>query len=241
MLKIGHRGAKAYAPENTITSFKKALEMGVDMVEFDVRITKDNQPVVVHDNQLARLGKKFRRVKNLTLSEIKEVKIKGNETIPTLSEVLAMINNQIGLDIELKVKGSAQIVVQTLRDSKTDFDKVIICSNYASELRVAEDFEPQVTTALIFRSVNAFSFWLLMDFLALLFLPVTVYYISWLVHRANADYLSINHRLLTKRNVCLFKKKGIKICAWTVDKVEKIDYLKTLGVDAIITNYPDRL
>ena len=52
MLKIGHRGAKAYAPENTLTSFKKALELKCDMVEFDIRITKDKYPVVMHGNQM---------------------------------------------------------------------------------------------------------------------------------------------------------------------------------------------
>ena len=241
MLKIGHRGAKAYAPENTISSFEKALELGVDMVEFDVQITKDEYPVVIHDKNLKRLTKKFGRVRKLTLAEIKKFKLKGRETIPTLAEVLEVIDNQVGLDIELKVRGSAQIVVQTLRDYKVDFEKVMISSNHASEIRVAERLEPEITTALVFRSGNVFSFWFALDFLAVLFLPITMYYIRWLVKRANADYLSINHLFLNKKKVEIFRRRGIKICAWTVDSPKKIDYLRNLGIDGIITNYPDRL
>ena len=241
MLKIGHRGAKAYAAENTISSFKKALELGVDMVEFDVRITADKYPIVIHDKFLGRLAKKLRRVNHLTLAEVKRLKIKGDETIPTLGEVLEVIDNKIGIDIELKTKNSAQIVIQTLRDYKIDLKNVMICSNYASELRAAERLEPEITTALVFRSGNSLSFWLVLDFLAVLFLPLTKYYISWIVKRASADYLCINHHFLDKNKVALFKKKGIKICAWTVNNPKKIDYLKNLGIDAIITNYPDRL
>jgi len=241
MLKIGHRGAKAYAPENTISSFKKALELGVDMIEFDVRITKDLYPVVIHDGQLTRLAKRFRRIKSLNLNEIKQCRLKGKECIPTLGEVLAVVGNKVGLDIELKVKGSAQIVIQTLRDYKIDFKDVMVSSNYAGEIRKAEQLEPEVTTALVFRAGNTFSFWFISDFLAILFLPLTIYYISWLVKRANADYININYHFLNKNKVRRFKKKGIKICAWTVNSVKKINYLKGLGIDGIITNYPDRL
>jgi glycerophosphoryl diester phosphodiesterase len=244
MLKIGHRGAKAYAPENTLSSFRKALELGVDMVEFDVRITKDKYPIVIHDNQLIRLTQKFGRVDRLTLREIKQFKIQykdEEEVIPTLSEVLEVVDNKVGLDIELKIKGSAQIVIQTLRDYKINFENVMISSNHASEIRIAEELEPEITTALVFRSGNAFSFWFVLDFLAILFLPITMYYISWLVKRANTNYLCINHLFLSKNKVAKFKKKGIKICAWTVNEQEKINYLKSLGIDGIITNYPDRL
>ncbi len=241
MLKIGHRGAKAYAPENTLASFKKALVLGADMIEFDVRITKDKYPVVIHDNQLRRLTKKFGRVNKLNLVDIKKLRIKGRERILTLGEVLDIIDNKIGINIELKVKGSAQIVIQTLRDYKIGFKNVMISSNHPGEIRMVEILEPNITTALIFRASNALNFWFILDFLAILFLPLTKYYISWLVKKAGADYLNINHHFLDKKKVALFKKRGIKICAWTVNSRKKINYLKGLGIDGIITNYPDRL
>ena len=241
MLKIGHRGAKAYAPENTIASFQKALELGVDMIEFDVRITKDKYPVVVHDNRLRRLTKEFLRVNKLTLAQLKKLKVRQTETIPTLAEVLDVVDSKVGLNIDIKVRGAAQIIVQTLRDYKIDMTNVMISSVHSSELRVVQGLEDDIITALIFRSYNASRFWLIMDFLAVLFLPITRYYIVWLVRHAHADYLNIHHRFLDRRKVNLLHRSGIKICAWTVDSQRKIDYLKSLGVDGISTNYPDRL
>lgn len=241
MLKIGHRGAKAYAPENTLSSFTTALALGVDMVECDVRITKDKHPVVVHDNQLRRLTKRYGRVNRLTLAEVKRFRVKKVEAIPTLGEVLDFLDDRVGVLIEMKSKGSAQIVVQALRDYKVDLRKVMISSNYSSELRIVEQLEPAITTALVFRSANRLDIWLVMDFLAVVFLPITKYYIAWAVRRAHADYLNINHRFLTKNKVALFKRHGIKMCAWTVNKQSKIEYLKSLGIEGIITNYPDRL
>lgn len=242
MLKIGHRGAKAYAPENTISSFRKALDLGVDMIEFDVRITKDKYPVVVHDNKLRRLTKEYLRVNKLTLDQLKKLKVKKTEAIPTLAEVLDVVDSRVGLNIEIKVKDSAQIVVQTLRDYKIDFSNVMISSNLTKEIRTVEELEPKIITALVFRSTSgSFNLWMILDFLAILFLPITKYYITWVVRHAHADYLNINHHFLDKKKVDTFKKKGIKICAWTVNSQKKIDYLKDLGIDGIITNYPDRL
>ena len=71
MLRIGHRGARAYAPENTLASFKKALEIGVDAIELDVRKTKDNQIVVIHDEDVKRTTNGEGLVCELTLKEIK--------------------------------------------------------------------------------------------------------------------------------------------------------------------------
>jgi len=241
MLKIGHRGAKAYALENTLSSVQMALEMGVDMVEIDIRITKDNHPVVIHSAQLHHLTQKFGRVRRLTLAELKKFKIKDTETIPTLGEVLDSVDDKIGLNLELKVKNSAEFVVQTLRDHGTDLSKVMVSSNHPSEIKMVERLEPTIVTALVFRATNAFNLWFISDFLALLLLPITKYYIAWLMRQSNADYLSIYHRFLSKKNVEMLKGQGIKICAWTVNSQRKIDYLKGLGVDGIITNYPDRL
>ncbi len=241
MLKIGHRGAAAHAPENTIISFQKAVELGADMVECDVRLTKDGHPVVIHDYQLGRLTNTFARVNRLTLAELRDLRVRETEGIPTLGEVITAVGPDAGINIELKVKGSVPVVMQTLRDHHVDWDNIMISSNHPKELRMAKELEPAVTTALIFRSTNSLNFWLVMDFLAIVFLPITKYYIAWVVQQAKADYLNINYRLLSREKVELFRKQGIKICAWTVNSQKKIDYFKSLGIDGIITNYPDRL
>ena len=82
MLRIGHRGAKAYAPENTLTSFKKAIEIGVDAVELDVRKTKDNKLVVIHDADIKRTTNGKGLVTELTLKEIKGLSTEGERRFP---------------------------------------------------------------------------------------------------------------------------------------------------------------
>lgn len=88
MLRVGHRGARFYAPENTITSFRKALELGANAVELDVRKTKDDHIVVVHDEDVKRTTNREGLVRELTLKDIKSLSIEGDEKIPTLEEAL---------------------------------------------------------------------------------------------------------------------------------------------------------
>lgn len=241
MLKIGHRGAKAYAPENTLTSFRKAVDMGVDMVEVDVRLTKDGHLVAIHDNRLRRLTQEAGRVNKLTLAELRKIKIFKHEPIPTLGEVLEVLDSKVCINIELKVRKSAELVVQAIRDYGIRRDNILISSNYPSEIRVIERLEPEIRTALLFRAPTPLTPWLLADILAFILFPITKYYILWLVRHARADYLNINRWLLSKRKVQFLRKHGIRTCVWTVDNPKTIAYLKELQVDGIITNYPDRL
>src|SRR4030065_2440741 len=94
MLRIGHRGARAYEPENTLRSFKKALEIGVDAVELDVRKTKDNQLVVIHDADVKRTTDGEGLVCELTLAQIKGFSAGEGEKIPTLQEALDFLDKR---------------------------------------------------------------------------------------------------------------------------------------------------
>ncbi len=114
MLKIGHRGARAYAPENTITSFRKAIELDVDAIEFDVRKTKDNKLVVIHDSDVKRTTNGKGLVSDLKLVEIKELSAEGNEKIPTLEEALDFIDRKVKIFIELKEVGSEKQVLDAV-------------------------------------------------------------------------------------------------------------------------------
>ncbi len=105
MLRIGHRGAKAYAPENTLASFKKALEIGVDAVELDVRKTKDTQLVVIHDADVKRTTNGEGLVNDFTLKEIKSFDAGGGEKIPTFEEALDFLDKKVKVFVELKEVG----------------------------------------------------------------------------------------------------------------------------------------
>ena len=109
-LVIGHRGACGYAPENTILSFVKALEIGVDMIEFDVHLSKDGEVVVVHDDFLDRTTDAFGAVNQKTLDQLKGVNLSDNQKIPTLFEAIKLIGQKAKINIEIKGKGCFEAV-----------------------------------------------------------------------------------------------------------------------------------
>jgi glycerophosphoryl diester phosphodiesterase len=102
MLKIGHRGAKGYEPENTLVAFEKAVTMGADGIELDVHLSLDGELIVMHDPTIDRTTNGKGHVNQLTLSQIKEFKINQEHEIPTLSDVLDNLNVTISINIELK-------------------------------------------------------------------------------------------------------------------------------------------
>ena len=99
MLIIGHRGAAGLEPENTIRSFLKAAELKVDMIEMDLRESKDGQVIIFHDHILQRLFGINKAVKHLTVAELKEISVARE--IPTLDEVLATIKSDLQLDVKV--------------------------------------------------------------------------------------------------------------------------------------------
>ncbi len=106
MLRVGHRGAKAYAPENTLASFRKAIEIGVDAIELDVRKTKDGHLIVIHDADVKRTTNGKGLVSELTLEQIKSFNAGEGERIPTLQEALDFLDKKVKVLIELNGSGS---------------------------------------------------------------------------------------------------------------------------------------
>ncbi|MEM3426627.1 MAG: glycerophosphodiester phosphodiesterase family protein, partial [Thermoproteota archaeon] len=100
VLKIGHRGARFYEPENTLRSFRKALELGVDAVELDVRRTRDGELVVIHDAEVDRTTNGKGLVRELTLEEIRRLDAGKGEKIPTLEEALDFLDGRVKILIE---------------------------------------------------------------------------------------------------------------------------------------------
>lgn len=99
---MAHRGASAEVPENTFAAFELAVARGADAVEFDVRLTADGVPVVLHDPDLARTTDTVGPVGGVTVAELARVRIRGGHAIPTLAETLRSLSGRIAVDIELK-------------------------------------------------------------------------------------------------------------------------------------------
>lgn len=215
MLKIGHRGAKGHAPENTLISFQKALELSVDGIELDVHLSKDNIPVVIHDSTVNRTTITKGKVIDFTAKELQ------NLGIPTLEDVFNLIQNQCEINIEIKIFGATKAVLDLVNNSSFDTEKIIISSfdwNALQEVR----FHHETIKIGILTETD-------LD-LALAFAKfIKAYSIHPYFH------------LLTLETVKKIKEKEFKIFPWTVNELEDITFVKSLQIDGIITDFPERI
>jgi glycerophosphoryl diester phosphodiesterase len=151
-LRIGHRGAAAYAPHNTLTSFRKAAELGADMVELDVQRSADNQAVVIHDLYLQTPGGKLLPVREATLAELRSIDLGGGERVPVLREALETCRQlNLGVYIELKEGGAARMVCEAL--ALLDYGAHCVVGSFRPDW--VADFTaaaPQVAGSILFGS-----------------------------------------------------------------------------------------
>jgi glycerophosphoryl diester phosphodiesterase len=215
MLKIGHRGAKGHLPENTLVSFEKAIALGVDMIELDVRLSFDKVPMVIHDETVDRTTSKIGLVTDYSAKELQHL------GIPTLRDVFEWVDNRCEINVELKTFSATQAVLDLIAKSTFDQNKILISSfdwNALQEvrfhhenLRIGVLTETDLDLALAFaKFIKAYS--------------INPYY-----------------HLLTAENVRKIKEKDFKVFSWTINEPEDITFVKSLEVDGIITDFPERL
>lgn len=225
MLRIGHRGACGHAPENTLASIKKALEFKVDGVEFDIQLSKDGIPVVIHDDTLERTTNGKGRVCDFTLKELQELNAGNGERIPSLADVIAVADKRCRLFIELKAENSVRPVADIIRHSVArlgwDYGQFFVCS--FNHRQIAE-----------IRSINSN----ILTCAALVGIPVSLASIG---QEAGAWALSSCLEHTNQELVDDAHARGLKVLAWTVNQAEKIAQAYALKVDGIISDYPDRL
>lgn len=219
MLKIGHRGARAYEPENTLSSFKRALELGVDAVELDVRKTKDNEIVVIHNSDVNKTTNGNGSVGDFTLEQIKKFVTEKGEHIPTLEEVLDALGKRVKILVELKEPGLEEKVLNLIR-RKGLIGKVLIISFNEDVLRKVRDLDDKVTLGLVYvRHKNPIQSALEMK----------------------AEYLLPLYRFTHSANITKAHEKGLKVIVWTINTKEEALEYKKKGVDGIATDRPDIL
>ncbi len=219
VLKIGHRGARAYEPENTLRSFNRAIELGVDAVELDVRKTKDNEIVVIHNADVNKTTDGSGSVNELTLEEIKRFVTEKGEKIPTLEEVLDSVGKRVKALVELKETGIEEKVLDLIR-RKGLIEKVIIVSFHEEALRKVRELNDKVATGLIYvRHKN----------------PIQA------ALELKAEYLVSLYRFTHSANIKKAHEKGLKVIVWTINKEEEVEEYKKKGVDGITSDRPDIL
>ena len=219
MLRVGHRGAKAYAPENTLASFKKALEIGVDAIELDVRKTKDNQIVVIHDADVKRTMNGEGLVSELTLAQIKGFSDDGREKIPTLAEALDFLDKKVKVLVELKEAGIEEQVLSIVHDRGLE-KNVVIISFLEEALKKVRKLNKSIETGLIYaKHIN----------------PVKA------ALELKANYLVALYRFTHTATVQKAHENGLKIIVWTINTSQEAQEYAKKGIDGIASDKPDIL
>ncbi|MBU0731349.1 hypothetical protein KKC88_00535 [Patescibacteria group bacterium] len=222
MIKVvGHRGAAAYSIENTISSFKKAIALGANEIEFDVQLTKDSVPIIFHDEYLNRLTNKRGFLGDKTWEKIQKLKLEKNEHIPSLEEGLTFFKNKkVGLQIELKGK---DVWEKTLAQVKKFglMKRTTFSSFYYDQIKKLKKAAPTARCGLILSDRPIGPIKMLKEY--------------------HADNLHIRKSYVTKNLVTTLHKHKKKIFAWNADKEKDITRLIDLKVDYIGSNKPDEV
>ena len=153
MWKIGHRGAAGLAPENTLAAMRKALALGVHGIEFDIQMSKDGEPVVIHDDTLERTATGSGPVSHFTLAQLQQLDAGGGERIPTLRNVLDLVDKRCRLFIELKAENATQAVADILRHYVSRFgwsyEQLFVISFDHPQLVAIRTITPELRTGAI--------------------------------------------------------------------------------------------
>ena len=220
MILTGHRGAAKLEPENTLLSIQKAIDLGVDQVEIDVHLTRDQHLVVIHDAAVDRTTDRQGAVADFTLSEIKGLDAGKGERIPTLQEVIDLVRGKVVLQIELKGPDTAAPVVRTIEQNGIE-SEVLLTSFVHERLREARQRNPNLVLGALWPKPPADACEQAIDM--------------------GAEGMHIQHQNIDAELVQKAHAHGLKIRAWNPDTVEEIQHVIDLGVDAIGSNRPDLL
>lgn len=223
--KIAHRGASGHAPENTLAAMLKALSLGADGIELDVHLSKDGVPVVIHDETLERTTNGHGKVSEHTLAALQHFDAGNGERIPTLQEVIELVNGNAILFIEIKDPQAAAAVVDTIAPFAATLGYCyfpIISFNWDALLHV-KTYDPKVLIGAT---------------------PPEDHIPDGFLEEAKAAGMwSVNPCIGLLDNALVEKAKsyGLKLITWTVNNPRDLAIAHSCVVDGIISDYPDRL
>ena len=220
MLIIGHRGSAGTKPENSIAALREAIEAGADMVECDVRLTKDGVPILAHDFHLLRTHHKVDLIALHTLKELRHLTAGSESPVVTLEAALKECVGQIMLNIELKQRRAVEPTLEHLQ--KVDaWDEIMISSFFPRILRAVRRQSDQAQLALL-HHLNPYTF-------AAWARPLQLSAVGF--HRLYAPHLAIE--LADQMNLLTY--------AYTVNRLDAARRLEERGLDGVVTDFPARL
>lgn len=230
---IAHRGVSHLAPENTVASFKMANELGIEWVEFDVMLSKDQVPVVFHDDTLSRTTNGSGFIDQYTFDELRKLDAGSwfssafaGEKIPSLSEVIGFLAaNQMNANIEIKVLHDNDVI------------------NVQKTLEVIAKIRPPADSMFLFSSFSIDALHELKRLIpaAKRGLLIDEWHDDWLelCQELECVSLNVNHGILTLERVQAVKSNGLMLLAYTVDDPARAEELREWGVDAVFSNQPE--
>ncbi len=228
---IAHRGASAYEPENTLRAFRRAIELGADMSELDVHLSKDGHVVIRHDGTVPLTDRRA-SIAEMTLDELKRWDAGKGERIPTLQQAIEVVRGKNGLYIELKGEGTPRAVVDILHTNGfVDHQQVIVGSFLAPLVEEVKDLAPEIATSLLIGPV------LPADQLIAATRAVKADYVHLCWEARNPQ----PHTLLTPDLLNALRAAGLGIVLWHEERPSELSVLRTCDVDAICSNTPDQL
>lgn len=232
---IGHGGAGAYFPGNSRPSIERALEIGVDRVEFDVQVSASRDLVLVHDDRLRAGNGKKRLVRNLSTSELREI-LPG---LLTIDEAIELIGDRATLLIDVKASGYQQEVAKAVHRHNLGSEHAI-SSTFANVIRdlrrESSGIRLGISTGHMANSVPIKAARTLVSGALQLSVPAAL---AFTVRTIGATDVMIQYRACSARLVRFMHHRGIKVNAWTVDNPKQIRRMLSMGVDGVISNRPD--
>ncbi len=222
---IAHRGASGLTEfDNSLESFRKAVELGADMIEFDVRKTRDDVLIAFHDPDI-----EGRKISDLSYEELLDITEERGFRVPTVGDVVNLSKGKIGLDIELKEEGYEERVVELVRGHLGHSDYVMK-SFYDGCVKAIKRYDVEVKAGLLLG---------LEDPDSKIKTRLSELFPKRRLNRCKADFVAPNYQLLRFFYLRRMWRRGFEVFVWTVNEVELMKLLIDKGVDALITDRPD--
>jgi len=223
-LCIGHRGARGHAPENTLLSFDTGIRLGAQMVELDAQMHPSGELVVIHDLRLERTTNGTGRVADRSLDYLRGLDAGQGQQIPTLEEVLDLVDQRVAVNIELKTwggtaEGVAQLVRRYVQDGWSP-EQFLVSSFHLPELELFRQAAPEIPIGVLLCGVP----------------------LEWAAEAAelSAQALNISEEFADERLIGDAKARGLKVYVYTVNERDEIEHLRKMGVDGVFTDFPER-
>jgi glycerophosphoryl diester phosphodiesterase len=232
-LRIGHRGAAGSRPELTHPSFERAIELGVDMIELDVQLTRDRHLVVLHDRELGRTVAGRGPVREHSLAEVRSLDAGAwygpafvGLQVPTLDEVLELTRGRADLNVEIKSPppdwAATAAVLRDVLDRHDRMSSTVISSFDMGALRAVREAAPRARLGVLWQSTDFAGMWAAAEELE----AVSVHP-HWML--ADSEVIAAAHA------------RAWQVLVWTVNEPDDIARLAAAGVDGIMSDYPERL